>query len=63
MKAALGVIWVLDSICFCVYRRKHSMSNGSEAAMLDVYCTKMTGANENISTFSAGCAQRAWLSR
>ena len=34
------------------------MSNGSEAAMLDVYCTEMTGANESISTFSAGSAQR-----
>lgn len=33
------------------------MSNGSEAAMLDVYCTETTGANESISTFSAGGAQ------
>lgn len=33
------------------------MSNGSEAAMLDVYCTEKTGANEHITTFSAGSAQ------
>lgn len=45
MKAALEVIWVLDSICFYVYRSKHSMSNGFEAAMLGVYCTEMAGAN------------------
>lgn len=42
---------------------KHRMSNGSEAATLGVYCTEMTGANETISTFSAGSAQRVWLSR
>lgn len=63
MKAELGVIWVLDSICFCVYRGKHSMSNGSEAATLDVYCTEMTGANESISTFTAGGAWWARLSQ
>lgn len=33
------------------------MSNGSEAATLDIYCREMTGTNESISTFSAGGAQ------
>lgn len=27
------------------------MSNGSEAATLDIYCKEMTGANESIPTF------------